>query len=292
MHRHTKGSLGEALAEASSIFREATLPNPRLDAELLLLSLLHIDRARLLTSLETPLAAEQREAFHDLCRRRAQGEPLQYLAGEWDFWRDTFEVGPGTLIPRPETELLVELGAPLARKTGGATPFLLDLATGTGCVALSLLRELPGSLAVATDLSPEAVNRTARNAFRLGLSGRLRILRADGSSAFGERARGTFHLVVSNPPYIPLEEYATMDPVVRLHEPRMALVGGEDGLDFYRAWIPAVLPLLAPGGHILMEFGFGQRDALASLLATTGLPLVFHPDLAGIPRVFQLGPTP
>ena len=191
------------------------------------------------------------------------------------------------LIPRPETELLVEIGA--GHLQGQPAPAILDLAAGSGCVGLSLLRELPGAHVTAADISPAALALAAENAGRLGLAGRWTPVTADGFSAFAPAARWDY--IAVNPPYVADGDMPGLPAEVGRNEPGHALRGGLDGLDFYRAWIPEGLRRLAPGGALAMEFGCGQWDALEQLLRSCSASFQCYSDLAGIPRTFVCTPA-
>jgi release factor glutamine methyltransferase len=220
-----------------------------------------------------PAALARAEAM--LARRLAR-EPLAQIVGEWGFFGRRFAVTRDTLTPRPDTETLVELalGAPFAR--------LLDLGTGTGAIAVSLLAERPGATGVASDVSAPALAVAEANAARHGVAGRLRLVQAD----WWEGIEGQFDLVVSNPPYVTEAEYADLAPEITLWEPRGALTPGGDGLAAYRAIAAGLAAHLAPGGRCLLEIGAGQGGAVAAILRGAGLDAVaVHPDINGKARV-------
>jgi release factor glutamine methyltransferase len=283
---HEAATIATLQGVMSAWLRSRQVPEPARDAELLLRAALGRDQAFIIAHPREPVADDVRAQALELARRRADGEPIQYLLGEWEFWRDSFAVTPDVLIPRPETELLVEQGARLL--AGLPSPWILDLAAGSGCIGLSLLRELPSARVVASDISARALRVAAANAGRLGLADRWQGLRADGLSAFRDLPGGFFRLVAANPPYIAGERYGELPAEVRDWEPRLALDGGADGLRFYREWIPAALGRLRPGGHLLMEFGFGQWEALQGILNAIGHRHELFHDLAGRPRAFHL----
>ena len=283
---HEAATISTLQGVMSAWLRSRQVPEPARDAELLLRAALGRDQAFIIAHPREPVAEDVRAHALELARRRADGEPIQYLVGEWEFWRDTFAVTPDVLIPRPETELLVEQGARLL--AGLPSPWILDLATGSGCVGLSLLRELPSARVVASDISARALRVAAANAGRLGLADRWQGLRGDGLSAFRALHAGFFRRITANPPYIAGERYGELPATVRDWEPRLALDGGADGLRYYREWIPAALDRLRPGGHLLMEFGFGQWDSLQEILKATGQRFELFHDLAGHPRAFHL----
>jgi len=271
--------------DATRRLRAAGRPEAARDADVLLAWVLGCERADLLAHPEASVPAEAAAAMAVAVDRRAAAEPVQYITGERDFWRDTFRVNPAVLIPRPETELLVERGADALRMVDA--PHVLDLATGSGCVGLSLLRELPRARLVATDRAPEALQVARGNAVRLGLAARAAFVCGDGLTFLRTGPAGAFHLIVANPPYVSRNDLALLPAEVRDWEPALALDGGADGLDCYRAWVPPALALLRPGGRLLMEFGCGQWPALSGMLAALGCSATMFPDLAGIPRVFQ-----
>jgi release factor glutamine methyltransferase len=219
-------------------------------------------------------------AFDRLLERRAGGEPLQYLLGEWEFRGRTFQVDPRALIPRGETEAIVDLAA-------GAAPHArraLDAGTGTGILAVSLALELPSVSVVALDRSVEALALARRNAARHGVAGRVSFVASDWLS--GLRGTAPFDLAVSNPPYVPLADAPHLDKTVSEHEPALALYGGDDGLDPLRLLVATLPRLLAPGAPFVFELGYGQAGAASDLLASSpDLDLVsIRLDQAGIPR--------
>jgi len=279
-------TLKQVLKEITDVLKHSDSATPELDAEFLVRQVLDKDNSFVIAHPEFMMDASQRRRIVSLAHRRAAGEPMQYISGIRDFWKDTFAVSPAVLIPRPETETLVENGAALVEDI--AFPRILDLATGSGCVGLSLLRERPASRVTATDISFEAAKVALKNAHRLGLQERFHVVVGDGLSLFGRHAARIFHLVVSNPPYISTEEYQKLPNEITEWEPRHALVAGEDGLDFFHYWIQTARTLLRPGGHLLMEFGLGQWASLQKILSSMNCFYeVFH-DFRGIPRVFHL----
>lgn len=243
------------------------------DAVVLLMRVLGVDRAALRAHPERRITTDDQVRYQAMLQRRLRFEPVQYILGEQEFFGLALRVTPAVLIPRPETEHLVE--AAVARLDAGAE--IVDVGTGSGAIALALKHALPGARVTAVDVSDEALAVARGNAERLGLP--VRFLRSDLLAAMiGER----FDAVVSNPPYIADGE--ELHPQVREHEPGLALFGGEDGLAVYRRLIPEAWEVLRPGGLLLMEIGWGQREALAGLLlGWTGV--AFLDDLQGIARV-------
>jgi release factor glutamine methyltransferase len=285
-------TLRDALAEASASIA-------RRDAETLIAHLLSRDRAWLFAHPDAELSAAYLEALRDLTARRATHEPLQYLTGIQDFHGLPLRVTRDTLIPRPETELLVEavLGwtadwiAQQPAELAEHAPRILDVGTGTGALALALATYLPTADITATDLSPAALSVARDNAERLHLSDRVHFLLSDLLNEFEPelQAGAGFDAIVSNPPYVPLSDAATMQAEVVDYEPHTALFAGADGLDIYRRLIPQAHAALHLNGLLALEFGFGQREALRALFEnpTNGAwqDLRFRNDYAGIPRI-------
>jgi release factor glutamine methyltransferase len=266
---------------------QASAPIGRRDAETLLAHLLGRGRAWLLAHPEAELTAAQAAAFAELTARRAGHEPLQYLTGRQEFFRLPLRVTPETLIPRPETELLVE--AVLAWAAGRPQPLhIVDVGTGTGAIALALATHLPEAEITAVEISAAALEVARQNAEDLGLGDRIVFRLGDllGEAGTGQR----FDVVVSNPPYVATTDASTLAAEVREFEPHGALFAGPDGLAVYRRLVPAAHAALVPGGLLALEFGFGQREALRGLLeggeqAPAWRELRFLDDYANIPRV-------
>jgi len=263
--------LRHALQSAIAELENAAIGQPRLQAEVLLCHLLGCDRAYLFAHPERELTQDEQSSYQRLIARRAAGEPLQYLTGHQEFWKAEFEVTPAVLIPRPETEHLIEAVLELVRESGGdaggAGLRLIDVGTGSGAIAVTLARELPQAEVWATDLSDAALEVARRNAERL-LSGkdgaRVHFLQGDLLSAVTRDA--SFDFVVSNPPYVADEEAHEMQCEVVRHEPGMALFAGAEGLDVIRRLIPQAAEALARGGWLVMEIGAGQEVAVRALL--------------------------
>lgn len=274
----------QALRQARTRLRADGVPSPEHDAELLLRHVLGWDRARLVADGSCGLPPEAETAYLDLVDERARRCPLQHLTGTQWFWKHAFRVSPEVLVPRPETELLVE--AALELLGDQASPVVVDVGTGSGCIALSLAAERPDAEVHATDISSAALAVARDNAGRLGLARRIAFHTGDLLEPV-RALEGRVDLVVSNPPYVAEEELATLAPEVRDHDPRLALVPpGDDRLAIYRRLAPAAAGLLRPGGTIALEIGQGMRDEVVRELEGAGLPLGrVLPDLAGIPRV-------
>ena len=253
-----------------------------LDARLIAQHILGWDAARFFTCEQSRVPREVQDHYSCLIARRAAREPLAYITGTKEFWAFTFEVTPAVLIPRPETELLVE--SALSRlPLDDNRARVADVCTGSGCVAVALALERPAIQVVATDVSYEALRVARRNAERLGAQQQIVFVRADLLKGI----RDSLDLVVANPPYVPETDLPTLQPEVRNYEPAVALLAGADGLSMIRRLVPQALGVLKPRGTLLFEFGAGQQRAIESLLAvdTRVKNVEFKCDLAGIPRV-------
>lgn len=272
-----------ALRLGRARLQEHAIPHPRLEAELLLRHLLSISREALLVAPDRPLPPETARAYLALLERRAAHEPLAYITGHREFYGHDFLVGPGSLIPRPDSETLVD--AVLDQVVDRTAPLrLLDLGTGSGCLLLSLLKALPKSSGVGIDISHDALAIAGANARALGLQTRTTLLEGDWFGALEPDDR--FDIIVSNPPYIREEDIAALMPEVSLHEPPLALSGGKDGLDAYRMLAPNLSRHLSPGGVTALEVGAGQARAVEALLTLAGLDiLAARSDLGGHERV-------
>lgn len=270
----------QALRRGAETLRAAGIDAPRLEARLLLAHALGITREDLLRAAHRPVATD---AYDVLIARRAAHEPLALILGRREFWSLDFAVLPATLIPRPESETLIE-AALVAFPDRASVRSVLDLGTGTGCLLLAALSEFPAAFGIGVDRVPEAAALAARNAAALGLAGRAAFLAGDWAAALG----GTFDLILSNPPYIATEDLAGLMPEVAAHEPSSALDGGADGNDAYRRIIADLPRLLALGGVAIVELGAGQAESVSVLARAAGLRSDPRADLAGIPRALVL----
>ena len=280
-------SVSEALRAAARRLRASGSRSPRLDAELLLATALGARRVTLLTDSERVLTPIEERRFEGYVCRREAHEPVAYIRRRRAFRTLELEATPDVLIPRPETETLVDvaLEALAVVPAEHGEPLALDVGTGSGCIALALAAEDPFVRVTAVDVSEAAAELARHNAARLGLGGRLRILHSDLFAALPPEER--FDLIVSNPPYIPAFEYEALEPNVRDYEPRLALHGGTDGLDVYRRLVPEALGRLRAGGTLALEVGAGQVAAVRALFAAAagyGTPLE-RADLGGVARV-------
>ena len=250
----------------------------RLEAELLLAATLDLDRVGLYVNFERPLNADELTAYRERVRRRGLREPLQYILGETEFWSLSFMVSPAVLVPRADTEVLVEEA--LSRLA--VADRVLDVGTGSGAIAIALAHERSDLQVTALDCSEAALEVARSNARRNGLAERVVCVAGDLAAL----PAGPFEMVVSNPPYIPSRDWAELMPEVRDHEPRLALDGGEDGLEAYRQLAAQAEQLLTPGGWLLVEVGIGQAEEVSDLFAAAGMVEVGQrDDYAGIPRV-------
>jgi len=272
----------EVIQRSTEFLQRHGVDSPRLQIELLLAHVLKLPRLQLYLNHERVLAETELAALRALVQRRARREPLQHLVGNTAFLGLEIAVGPDALIPRPETETLVELAAAALAKV--TAPAVLDFGTGTGCIALALAVQCPSASVHALDISPAALALARRNAEAHKLGGRVLLHLGDGFAALPPAAR--FDLIVSNPPYIPAAEIATLQPEVRDFDPRLALDGGADGLAFHRRLAREAPARLKPGGGFFAEFGDGQAEAIQSLFAEAGWDqIAVHPDLTGRLRV-------
>jgi release factor glutamine methyltransferase len=259
-------------------------PHPdraRQDAERLLLHVLDRNKAWLLAHADDELPEDQASEFLQLIERRFLGEPIQYITGEQEFYGLPFRVNDDVLIPRPETEHLVEKALELAGRF--ARPRIVDVGTGSGAIAVALAHKLPKAWITAVDISSAALDVARGNAERNGVARRIEFRESDLLAAVADER---FEIVVSNPPYVPVGDGDTLAVEVREHEPAVALFGGEGGLRLYRRLIPAAFAVLEERGWLAMEIGYGQSKAIGRLMREAGFErLEFVPDLQGIARV-------
>lgn len=277
-------SIAQALVDAALILRQAAIPNERREAASLLGHVLGRDYTYLLTRAEQPLNSLHIRELRELVKRRAAGEPFQYIAGHQEFYSLDFAVTPAVLIPRPETELLVEKALEILRKD--ARPALVcDVGTGSGCISIALLSEHKTARGVGLDISAAALAVAQRNAAQHRMLERLQLLQSDGFTAL-PMASQQFTMIVSNPPYIPAADIATLQPEVREHEPHTALTPGPDGLTMVRRLLAESPPFLAVNGHLLIEIGFDQAAAVRALINPQVWHLIdIYRDLQGHERV-------
>jgi release factor glutamine methyltransferase len=298
-HESRVTALRSALRDAIALLERERVPSAALAAELLLMHVLGKDRAWLYAHPEAELDSAPREQYFALVARRASGVPTQYLTAHQEFWGLDFEVSPAVLIPRPETEHVIEVAlerlgvSPTSNSPRPDAPFLIaDVGTGSGCVAIALAHELPAARIVATDISPAALEVARRNAARHGVASRIDFIESDLLTHFFHQPLATSHqshsldLIASNPPYIGRQEAATLPREVREHEPEVGLFAGETGVEFYAPLIAQSTSLLKPGGSLVLELGHNSADHVLRLLdSPRWTDAAITNDLAGIPRV-------
>jgi release factor glutamine methyltransferase len=267
-------------------FRQAGIDSAEADARLLMTHALGIDRAELVANGDRTLKPDEIEAIEGLAARRLKHEPVARIFGRKEFWSLNLHVSPAVLVPRPETETVVE--AALDVVVGDALQMeklqILDIGTGSGALLLALLSELPNATGTGTDISVAALDVARANAARNDLTGRCTFIACDIATGL----RGAFDLIVSNPPYVAHGDIVSLAPEVRDYDPVLALDGGAEGLDGYRAIAADARRLLAPGGRLIVELGAGQEAAVRALFTNAGLTVAAaRDDLAGIPRALS-----
>lgn len=281
----------EALNLLAQAFRTAGIEDADVDARLLVGHALHLDRARLIAQSDRILEAREINVINALAARRLKREPVSRIIGLKEFWSIALAITPDVLVPRPETETVVEGALDFVVRGGLRMERLriLDIGTGSGALLLALLRELPNATGIGTDISTGALKVARENAARCGLEDRCTFLVCDIASV----AEGPFDLLVSNPPYIAHDEITSLAPEVKNYDPTVALDGGDDGLAAYRAIAADAKRLLAPGARMFVELGAGQEAAVRDLFTNVGLTAgTARTDLAGIPRVLGAGFVP
>ena len=276
----------EIIGLTADYLRRQGVPDPQVAAELLAARLLRCGRGFLCSHMEKEVPEPLLEAMRRGMARLVKGEPVQHVIGEWDFRSLTLKCDRRALIPRPETEELVERVIRHVRKgvpsAAGGPPFIVDVGTGSGCIILSLAKEIERGVFLGTDISPDAIALAQENADRCGLSGKVRFAVADGMDDFDPES---VDVIVSNPPYIASADCETLDPRVKDFEPRLALDGGETGLGFYERFVGDAMNVLKPGGAVFFEIGDGQGEALSRMLADYGFGGIrIEKDFAGHDR--------
>lgn len=278
-------TVGAALAEAAAQLSGAGISDARREARLLLASSLGWDAARVLGFPETKMTMAAGERLAALVVRRCAREPISRIVGHREFWSLRFELSPDTLDPRSDSETLIE-AALAALEDRNRAYRILDFGTGTGCLLLALLSELPHAIGTGVDLSDGALDVARRNAAALGLGSRAQFVCGN----WGDSVSGAWDIVLANPPYIATDEIDRLSPEVARFEPRRALDGGADGLSAYRLLAPAISRLLAPAGIVVIEVGAGQARKVAALMAGAGLALrAIRHDLSSVDRCLVLG---
>lgn len=274
----------EAIQKSADFLAKKGVESPRLNAESLLAHLLQMPRMKLYLNFDRALTAPETDALRALVQRRGRREPLQHITGSASFCGHEIAVRRAALIPRPETELLAELGWNFLVTRHSPPVTALDFCTGTGCIAIAIAAKCPNAKLTATDIAPEALALAQENALQNKVAEQIEFVHSDGFAALaavgqasclsssatnttGEMPVPLFDLIVSNPPYIPSAEIAGLEPEVRDFDPRLALDGGADGLDFYRKLAAEAKPFLKPDGKIMLEFGDGQADEIKKIFA-------------------------
>jgi len=275
-------SVAGARRALAAVFRDAGLESPEVDARILIGFALGLDHAGLVVAGDRSITSREAQAIAALGRRRLARESVAVIVGYKEFWGLRFQVGPATLVPRPDTETVVEAALRALDRKGlrRSSLHIADLGTGSGCLLLALLSELPNARGIGTDISNPALQIARENARALGLTHRALFVRSN----FTDTLAGDFNVIVSNPPYVATQPLADLAPEVR-HEPRVALDGGPDGLSTYRAIAADAVRMLRPGGALVLEVGIGQAGPVGNLLSAAGLaPEEPQSDLAGVPR--------
>ncbi len=276
-------SVAEAVRLLAQALRLAGVEEAEVDARALIGAALHLDRSKLITQSDRILEAREVTAIASLAARRLKREPVSRILGRKEFWSLPLAVTPDVLVPRPETETVVEAALDAIGRGGlkMAKLRILDIGTGSGALLLALLSELPDAVGLGTDINVAALEVARANATRNGLSARCHFVACDIAAG----VQDAFDLVVANPPYVARGEIATLAPEVRVYDPAVALDGGHDGLDGYRAIAGAARGLLTPSGWLIVELGAGQEPAVHALFTNAGLKVTAsRKDLAGIPR--------
>ncbi len=281
--------LRAALQASLKTLLEHEVPSAQLAAELLLMHVLGQDRGYLHAQPEIELPRETTDRYFQLIAERSTGKPTQYITGHQEFWGLDFGVNPDVLIPRPETEHVVETVLDLVRRQGikkDARLKIVDVGTGSGCIALALASEFPRAILFGSDISRPALVVASRNAVRLGMPDRVKFLESDLLARFlDDDFLASFDFVVSNPPYVAQGELNRVQREVREFEPRLAWGGLERGDEIYRRLFPQALQALKPGGVVVVEIGYNMRDSVLELLKNPWTEVEVCPDLRGIPRV-------
>lgn len=282
--QHDGSTLGVLMADGVSALNVAGIENARMDARILLARAAGVDGGRITAWPEDDVAPEKAAAFRDMIARRARHEPVGRILGERDFWRHTFKLAPDTLEPRPDSETLVEWAIDFLEDADA--PRILDLGTGTGCLLLSTLGDLPGATGIGLDISKGAVDCARENARALDMTEQAEFRVSDWAGALSdeERAEG-FDLVMANPPYITRDEMDMLSPEVQKFDPRRALTDEGDGLAAYRILAQVAFDLTKPAGFVIFEIGRGQENDVGRMLVEAGFVGVEHrEDLGGIVR--------
>jgi len=276
-------TIRQAIKDAERRLGQKGFLSPGLDAEILLAFCLETDRTGLFRDMDRPVAPQELQSFNGFVERRLRGEPVAYIVGRKEFWSLDLKVSPAVLVPRPETEILVQVVLEKARRPGTVAPCILEIGTGSGAISIALARELVSARIISTDLSLEALGIARENAASQGVADRIFFLACNLLEPF----RGSFDMIASNPPYLSESEYEGLPGEIRDYEPKGALLAGPEGTEFHRAVIHNAGAHLKDGGWLFLEIGFDQKDAVHALLVQSGHydSVGFTGDYAGIDRV-------
>lgn len=279
-------TIAEAIAEGARLLREAGVDEDRRTASALLGHALYVDRAQLIIRSNEEIDQSRFEEFSDFIHRRAAGEPLQHITGRQEFYGLDFAVNRDVLIPRPETEFLVERVIALSRNL--SAPLIVDVGTGSGCIAVALALNIADARIIATDISPAAIEAARLNARRHKVEEKIEFLEGDLLAPLAGR-EGAIDILASNPPYVPLSRPDMVQREVRDWEPEVALFGGEEGIDFYGRLLRESLPFVKTGGWLVCEIGYNQLEAISEMIDPRAWNLVeVTEDLRGIPRTLTI----
>ena len=283
-------TVSEAIAEGARLLQSSGVNEARRTAGVLLCHVLSIDRTRLLTQSDRKIEEPDYQSYLRLIERRAAGEPLQYITGHQEFYGLDFIVTRDVLIPRPETEFLVEQVIKLASQSHMTAPLIVDVGTGSGCIAVAIATSLPDAKVIATDVSAAALAVAQKNAERNGVGGRIEFLYGDLLGPLRQRGlEAAVDILASNPPYVEEGRPELVQREVRDFEPHVALFGGADGLDFYRRLLADGLKYVKPGGYLVCEIGYTQLDAISDMIDGPSWELIEATnDLQGIPRTLTV----
>lgn len=281
-------TISEALHETFSELSASGVPSARDEAEFILMHVLGCKRSELFLNARRPLTGEEEKLLRGVVERRVKREPSQYIFGEAEFRGRPFKVTRDVLIPRPETELIISEALKEAPSFGASRLTMVDLCTGSGCIGISAAMELEGSQVFATDISERALAVASGNAERLGVGERVRFAAGDLFSPLPEELKGRVHMVLSNPPYINDNDIPGLEPEVRDFEPMLALAGGPGGLDIIRRILSEASLFLVPGGLLLMEIGYEQKEPVSAEARRAGWERIeIINDYAGIGRILK-----
>ena len=278
-------TIHDILNESTKRLEKADIPSARLDAEVLLVFYLGCDRLDFFKNPEMALGEKQLAGYRELIARRLQWEPVAYITGRKNFWTFSLEVSKDVLIPRPDTEIIVEEALDIIRKMDSVDISILDIGTGSGAIALALAKEIASAKVTATDISPAALALARKNARSLNLEDKIEFLQGN----LFEPVQGVFDMIVCNPPYISESEYRDLPAGVKDYEPQIALLAGKDGMEFYEKLLCQAPDHLQKNGWLLFEIGAKQETQVRGLMETSGSfdSIVMRRDYAGLPRVMK-----